>query len=203
MHEIFEFRKKLNIKKIIIAILIFLIILAIILLKLFIPKEIPEASSNNIPLSTSYNKETTFYGNNKKISLTLSNDYNFVQYKPKNDYILELRNIDNLGIFISEKDLILDKPLSEIVQADFNAYVSQFSNSTNVSNISEFDRGGFPAYTYSFHYLDSQTRTGYYLQTIWIENNNKYYIIDVEFPANTLTENSKIINDILNSIIIN
>ena len=62
---------------------------------------------------------------------------------------------------------------------------------------------GFPAYTYSFHYLDSQTNTGYYLQTIWIENNNKYYILDVEFPVKTLNENSKIINDILNSIVIN
>ena len=39
MHEIFEFRKQLNIKKIIIAIFIFLIILAIILLKSFIPRD--------------------------------------------------------------------------------------------------------------------------------------------------------------------
>lgn len=202
MHEIFEFRKELNIKKIIFVVLIFIIILIFIILKFFIPKDF-----SNTQLSENINSfesnESIFYSSNQKISLKLSNDYNFIQYKPKNDYILELRNSNNLGIFISEESLIYDKPLSEIVKADFDAYVAQFNNSTNVSNISEFDRGGFPAYTYSFHYLDSQTRTGYYLQTIWLENNNKYYIIDIEFPANTLNENSKIINDILNSIIIN
>ena len=105
MHEIFEFRKQLNIKKIIIVILFFLIILAIIILKFFIPKDSTDISSNT-PLISSNDSETIFYGNNKKISLKLSNDYNFTQYKPKNNYILELRNNGNLGIFISEENFI-------------------------------------------------------------------------------------------------
>ena len=92
---------------------------------------------------------------------------------------------------------------SELVEADLKSYVSQFENSSNISNVSEFDRGGKPAYTYSLHYLDTNTKTAFYIQTIWIEHNNKYYIIDIEFPLNSLNENSKIINEVLNSIVIN
>lgn len=201
MNEIFSFRRELNIKKIIIVVLIILIIISIILWKFFISANNSEAKK--ITSADSNNQTTTFYSENKKITLTFPNSYDFIQYKPKNNYLLELRNENNLNIFITKETLLDDTLLSEIVNADLKSYVAQFNNSSNVSNISEFDRGGTPAYTYSLHYLDSKTNTAYYLQTIWIENNNDYYILDIEFPLNSLNENSKIINDILNSIIIN
>lgn len=198
MNEIFSFRKELNIKKIVLVILIIFCIMGIILWNLFSPNEKTEKENSNIE-----NLNSVFYSENKKVSLTLSNSYKFIQYKPNSNYILELRNEDNLNIFITEENLLENLTFSELVSADLKSYVSQFANSSNVSNISEFNKDGKPAYTYSFHYLDSNTKTAYYLQTIWIEYNDKYYIIDVEFPLSSLNENSKIINDILNSITIN
>lgn len=198
MNEIFTFRKELNIKKIIIAILIIFIIVGLILWKVISPSE--------KSLSEKIKNETTnsiFYSKNKKLSLTLPNSYNFTQFTSESNYILELRNTNNLNIFITEENLLQNLTFSDLVEADLKSYVSNFENSSNISNVSEFDRGGKPAYTYSLHYLDTNTKTAFYLQTIWLEYNNKYYIIDIEFPLNSLSENSNIINDVLNSIVIN
>lgn len=198
MNQIFEFRKELNIKKILIVLLIIFIITGIILWKVFSPSE--ESSSVKIKDEVT---ESKFYSKNKNFSLTLSSSYNFVQFDPAESHILELRNENNLNIFVAEENLLQNLTLAELVEADLKSFVAQFEKSSDISNVTEFDRGGKPAYTYSFHYLDSNTKTAYYLQTIWIEYNDRYYIIDIEFPLNSLNENSKIINDVLNSIVIN
>ena len=198
MNQIFEFRKELNIKKILIVLLIIFIITGIILWKVFSPSE--ESSSVKIKDEVT---ESKFYSKNKNFSLTLSSSYNFIQFDPAESHILELRNENNLNIFVAEENLLQNLTLAELVEADLKSFVAQFKKSSDISNVTEFDRGGKPAYTYSFHYLDSNTKTAYYLQTIWIEYNDRYYIIDIEFPLNSLNENSKIINDVLNSIVIN
>ena len=151
---------------------------------------------------TSTKTETTFLSSNQNFSLTLPNSYNLKQFETKSNYILELKNENNFNIFVSEENSIPNINFVDLVNADIQSYVSQFENSSNISNVSEFDRGGNPAYTYSLHYLDPNTKTAFYLQTIWLEFNNKYYIIDIEFPLNSLNENSSIINDILNAIVI-
>lgn len=198
MNQIFEFRKELNIKKILIVLLIIFIITGLILWKVFSPSE--ESSSVKIKDEVT---ESKFYSKNKNFSLTLSSSYNFIQFDPAESHILELRNENNLNIFVAEENLLQNLTLAELVEADLKSFVAQFKKSSDISNVTEFDRGGKPAYTYSFHYLDSNTKTAYYLQTIWIEYNDRYYIIDIEFPLNSLNENSKIINDVLNSIVIN
>ena len=198
MNQIFEFRKELNIKKILIVLLIIFIITGLILWKVFSPSE--ESSSVKIKDEVT---ESKFYSKNKNFSLTLSSSYNFIQFDPAESHILELRNENNLNIFVAEENLLQNLTLAELVEADLKSFVAQFEKSSDISNVTEFDRGGKPAYTYSFHYLDSNTKTAYYLQTIWIEYNDRYYIIDIEFPLNSLNENSKIINDVLNSIVIN
>lgn len=198
MNEIFEFRKELNKKKIIIVVLLILIITGLILWKIFSPSE----KSFSLKIKEEIT-ESKFYSKNKTFSLTLSNSYNFIQFKPDQNHILELRNEKNLNIFVAEENLLQNSTLAELVNADLKSYVAQFEKSSDISNVSEFDRGGKPAYTYSLHYLDKNTKTAYYLQTIWIEYNDKYYIIDIEFPLNSLNKNSKIINDVLNSIVIN
>lgn len=197
MNEVFEFRKELNIKKIIIAILIIALIIGIVVWKYSSSTEQKEN-----PKVDDTNPNTIFYSENQNISLELSKDYNFTQYYPTNNYLLELRNDANLNIFISEENVFENKNLSEIVSADQTAYLSNFDKHSNLSSVTEFDRNGKPAYTYSFHYLDSKTKTAYYLQTIWIDSGEKYYILDIEFPLDSLSENSKIINDVLNSLTI-
>ena len=198
MNEIFSFRKELNIKKIVIVALIIFMFIVAILWKMRSPKENPSLSQIQKKAT-----ETTFYSTNKNLSLKLSSSYGFVPVTSTSNYILELKNKNNLNIFIAEENLLSNLPLSELANADLKYYIAKFENSSNISNVSEFNRGGKPAYTYSFHYLDPNTKTAYYLQTIWLEYNDKYYIIDIEFPLNSLSENSNIINDILNSIVIN
>lgn len=204
MNKIFEFRKELNIKKIIIAILIFIVVVVIFTVLYLKLSSNNSANSNNLqnPIINSENPNSIFYSSNKVLSLELSKDYGFKQYKPSGNYLLELRNEKNLNIFISEEKVIENTTLFDVVSADIKAYIEGFNQYSNLSNITEFDRGGKPSYTYSFHYLDNNTKTAFYFQSMWIEYNNKYYIIDIEFPLNTLNENSKIINDILNSLII-
>lgn len=202
MNEIFSFRKELNIKKIIILILIIPLIIGIVIWKLSpsIEEKVEQKIEKKIE---DENPNTIFYSENKNISLELSKTYNFTQYFPTNNYQLELRNENNLNIFISEEKKLENQVLSEIVSADQAAYISNFDKYSNLSSVSEFDRNGNLAYTYCFHYLDSKTKTAYYLQTIWLETNENYYILDIEFPLDTLSENSKIINEILNSLTIN
>ena len=198
MHEIFSFRKKLNIKKIII--ISFIIVISIgLLIYLLLPK----TKETIEKIEEKDNPNSIFYNDNKTISLEIPKTYNFAQYSPTNNYIFELRNNNNLNVFISEVKKIQNKELSEVIVADQTAYIAQFDKYSNLSNISNFHYNGSKAYSYSFHYLDSKTKTAYYLQTFWIEKNDNYYILDIEFPLDTLSENSKAINDILNSLIIN
>lgn len=198
MHEIFSFRKELNIKKIAILAIIIVLIIGIVIWKLFPPvkKTIEEKVEDSNPIAS-------FSSQNGNINLDLSKEYNFTQYYPINNYLLELRNEDNLNIFIAEGGKIQNQVFSEVVSADQTAYIANFNKYSNLSSVSEFNLSGSLAYTYSFHYLDTKTKIAYYLQTIWIEKNDKYYIIDIEFPLDSLNENSKIINDVLNSLTIN
>ena len=198
MHEIFSFRKELNIKKIIIISIISVIVLGLLIWIL-----LPPAKETIEKTEEKDNPNAVFYSQDKTITLELPKTYNFTQYIPTNNYIFELRNTDNLNIFISEVSKIQNKELADVISADQSSYISQFNKYSNLSNVSEFDLGGLKAYSYSFHYLDSKTKIAYYLQTIWLQKNDNYYILDIEFPLDSLSENSKIINDVLNSIIIN
>lgn len=134
MNEIFSFRKELNIKKIIIIALIIFIIIAVILWIAFSPSQkVPNTEVKNDVLLSK------FYSEDKKICLTLSNSYNFILYQPNLDYILELRNENNLNIFVSEHTSFPNLTLSDLVYADLTNYVSQFKNCSNISNVSEID----------------------------------------------------------------
>lgn len=195
MNEIFEFRKELNIKKIILVIVLILLVLAILVFG--ISQILQKKKEIEIETSSPNQK---FYASNNILSLELPKSYSFIQYQPSNNYILELRTETNLNIFVSKETALESKPLSEIVSADIKAYIEEFDTYSNLSEIKEFDINGSLTYTYSLHYLDSKAKTSYYLQVIWIEHNSNYYILDIEFPLDSLTTNSNIINDTLNSL---
>ena len=90
-----------------------------------------------------------------------------------------------------------NKTLENIVSADKNSYISKFKSYSNLSNVTQLVVSGFPAYTYSFHYLNK--KSAYYLQILWIETESGYYVIDVEFPLDSLNDNHVIINDLVNN----
>ncbi len=193
MNELFQFHKELNTKKIIIVIAI---IILLIFLIFFIPKRVKNIEEKKIEDSQ---PNTTFLSNDESIRIELSKEYGFSKYISTQDYILELRSPDNIDIFVSRKNLIENRDLNTVVSTDRNSYINKFSTYSNLSDIAELTIAGNPAYSYSFHYLDN--KTAYYLQIIWIQTETGYYIIDVEFPLDTLNTNYKVINDLLTALI--
>lgn len=194
MNEIFEFRKELNIKKII---LVIVLILLIILGAVFLFSHISNKKEEKIEAEK---PNKLFYDENKTISLEFPKTYGFTQYKASGNYLIELRTENNLNIFITKNDLIENKKLIDIASSDIKTYINEFKNSSNISEISEFEFNGKTAYTYSLHYLNS--KKPYYLQVIWIEAKNCYYTLDIEFPLDSLNNYTNIINDTTSNFII-
>ena len=194
MNQIFEFRKKINVKKLAIVILIGIaLILGIIFTHSLISKKKVEKIESEKP-----NK--TFYSADKSISLDFLKTYEFAQYAPKDGYLMELRTPKNLNIFVSKNTILPEKTLYDIASADLKTYINEFTNYSNISELNEFDYNGNKAYTYSLHYLSS--KTPYYLQVIWLETANAYYTLDIEFPLEDLNNYTNVINDTINSFVI-
>ena len=194
MNQIFEFRKKINVKKLAIVILIAIaLILGIIFTASHISKKEEEKIEAEKP-----NK--TFYSDDKSISLDFLKTYEFTQYAPKDGYLMELRTSKNLNIFVSKNTILPGKTLYDIASADLKTYINEFTNYSNISELNEFDYNENKGYTYSLHYLNS--KTPYYLQVIWIETANAYYTLDIEFPLEDLNNYTNVINDTINSFVI-
>lgn len=197
MNQIHSYKKKLNYKKIIIINLIIIFILVLIYF-LFVGKNTNITSSH---LTTS--KPKVYSSLDSNISLSLLKSYNFIQ-ENSNDYDLKLTSKDNTRICV-KKHLVNNEAnlsLYDIAEKDKLFYVKNFEKSANISNISEFNYSSSKGYTYSFHYLSNDKKTAYYLQTFWIEYNQNYYSIDIEFPLENLQEKSSLINGLINSITI-
>lgn len=197
MNEIFEYRKKLNIKKIALAIILILFIVIMIL------DLVSEITNKKEPINVdAQNPNAIFYDSNNTISIELSKQYELSEYKPSGDYLIELRSPNNLNIFISHQDLIENRTLSSIVSSDLRYYIEEYTSYSNLSDVTEFTVKDKIAYTYSFHYLDSKTNTPYYLQVVWLESENGYYIFDIEFPLENLNNYTKIVNETLEAFTI-
>ena len=197
MNELFEFHRKLNFKKIAIIIIFALFTIIVIFdILSFIFKSDDEKLDDT---KNSNNPNTIFYDSNNTISLELSKQYNLSQYESSNNYLIELRSENNLNIFVSHQDLVQNKTLSEVVSADHRTYVNEFTSYSNLSEVKDISTNDKQACTYSFHYLDSKTNTAYYLQIVWIETENGYYILDIEFPLENLNNYTHIINDVLDT----
>ena len=190
MNEIYSFHKELNIKKVIFLIILIIILLissSIIIYKLLImePEETPKEEFS------------TYYGSNNSISIILSKKYNLKSVN-STDYLIKLKSDKNLGIFISRNEFI-NKTLEEVANADLKTYIQSFPETSDVSNLEEFIINDNPGYTYSFHYIDTETETPYYLQVIWININNEFYTFDFEFPLDDLNNYTDIINETLDN----
>lgn len=195
MNEVFEFRRKLNIHKIILFVVItlFLLIISIELITNLFKKD------NN---KTSQNTTSIFHDNSKLTSLTLPSTYNLEQYNSNGNYLIELRSNQNLNILISNKDIISSKKLSDIIFADRSSFLKNFESPSEVSEISNIAiNGEYEAFTYNFNYIISNHK--FNLQTIWIEAQNKYFVIDIAMPLNEKHLYSNLIQEITSSFTIN
>ena len=116
---------KYNLKPstVIISIIIFLFLIVIIVeisQNIFIKiedKKVEDTSPNNI-----------FYSNNKEISLEIAKKYELKQSHSSDKYLIELKSNISLNIYISKKDIIENKELSEIVSADKRAFLEEFDH---------------------------------------------------------------------------
>lgn len=174
MNEIFELRKKLNIKKIIFFSIICLFILVVLI-------EIVSNMFNKKNNTKSISTTSTFYDENKSLSIVLPNKYGLEKLNSNKDYLIELKSPQNLTILISKKELINGRKLSNIIFADRKSYIKNFNEPSNISEISSIPiNNDLEAYTYNFNYLIENQKLN--LQTIWIESQNCYYIIDISIP---------------------
>ena len=184
----------MNIKKIILLVVIILIIIitisSIVIFKFTYSNKI-EQDTNSLPY-------TIFTDKNNSIKLTLSKDYGLTSFSSDN-YLLELRSDNNLDIFVSHETLIENRSLSDIAKADLDAYLKEYKTYSNLSELREFKKDDKSIYTYSLDYLDSQIKTAFYLQVIWFETENGYYIIDIEFPLDDLDNYKNIINETIDN----
>ena len=187
-----ELKKYLNIKKIIIATIFIIILLIILTTVISKHKKVQEELKIE-----EQNPNTVFYDIDKNISIELSKGYGLSQYESEQNYLIELRSKDNLDIFISSENNIENKSLDTIVKADRLAYTQKFSSFSNLSDIKELSVNNNLAYTYSFHYLDSNLNQAYYIQIVWLQVNDIYYIFDIEFPLDDLAIYTNIITDTL------
>lgn len=195
--DFLNLQKTLNVKRVIITAAIVLSVLIIVLLFIFLKN----SKNDNISPNFIYNKETnstTFFDKNKITNLTISNEYGLEYFTPQNDYLFELRSKQNLNVFISSKSIFEDKSLLDVVNADKLAFTKTFESISNISEIKEITIGEKKGCTYSFHYLDKNINTTFYLQITWIEVDNTYYIFDIEFPLTNLENHKNTITDILN-----
>lgn len=198
MNELFHFRKQLNIARVATVALSSLLIFILALI-FFIPRN--NETKIGEKEKTNENPFLAFQDNKKQITLTLDKSYGFSQFDSSQGYILELRSEDNLNVFIEKKNLLPDKLLYNIVNKDKDIYLSKFSKSSNISDISDIKLpDGSTGYTYCFHYLDENLKTAFYLQIIWIQRDNGYYIVSIDFPLDKLNSYSRIINDITNNL---
>ena len=194
MNDYYEPRH-LNVKKVIaIIILIGIVFLGITLL---VAKKI---SAPKLLANTEEKDSTTiFYSPDQKESLELLTSFNIKQYNSDLKYLMELRSDANLDIFVSKEEVVKGRNFEEVVENDKQAYLKNFNSSSNVSDVKELNIGENPAYSYSFHYLDNTLYKAFYLQVIWMQVEDTYYIFDIEFPLDDLTLNSNIASAVISN----
>lgn len=196
MNEFYEEPRHLNMKKVILISAIFVVILisvvVLIAKKISTPKE--EADHHEIKESS-----TVFHSKDNSVSVELSNNLNLKSYSSELNYLLELRSENNLNIFIAKENAIQNKELLDIIKADKIAFLSNFESYSNVSDLKELSVNNHLAYMYSFHYLDKTLNKAYYLQVVWLQIEDAYYIFDIEFPLEDLAFNTNIASSVLSS----
>ena len=175
--------KHINIKKVIGILVIFII--AIVLFISGIKNMLTKPEKVNLSNTPNIEQSTIYYSDDQNISIEMLNSYKLKKYK--SDYLLELRSHDNLNIFIEKNSAIENKNLADLIEKEKNNYISSFENTSNISETKTITINENPVYTYSFHYLDSNLNTTFYLQVMWLQLGNEYYTFNIEFPLDKLS----------------
>jgi len=195
MNEFYEEPRKLNLKKVII-ISVILVVLIFCLIFFIVTKISGNQKNSNNEIKEN---STVFYSKDNSISVELSNNLSLENYSSNSNYLLELRSPNDLNIFIEKESILPNRSLFEVIEADKLAFLDNFDKHSNLSDIKELSVNNNLAYTYSFHYLDENLKSAFYLQVIWLQLEDAYYVFDIEFPLDDLSFNTNISSSILST----
>lgn len=198
MNDFFSWRKELNMKKVIIAVVIFIIIL--VLLSVFISSKVLKHKQEKREIEEENARPNKIYTSlDNSFSIELSKTYELYELANSDEYLLSLSSNNNLNIHISKIAPISNKSFHSIVKADRLAFSQSFNAYSNLSELKELLVGDKTAYTYSFHYLDSYLNQAFFIQIVWLEIDGEYYIFDIDFPLDDLPFYNNIVVETLSS----
>ena len=176
--------RKLNIKKVIIAVLI--LILVIVSIVVFVISRKTDTVENNINTRNEENSTTDIFTDvENTISIEIPKKYKLEQVH-NNEYLIKLSSEENVDIYISTIDKVEGRNLFAIARADKLAYLESYNSYSNASELKELEVNGNKAYMYSFNYLDENLNKAFYIQVILLEIGEKIYIFDIDFPLEDL-----------------
>ena len=181
--------EKLNIKKVVIAVLI--LVLFIVSLIVFIISKIGTNKVDkydNLPVESKTKIENTkeiFTDIDNTISVELDKKYNLIQTQ-NNEYLIKLTSDEDVDIYISKLEGLEGKELSSIARADKLAYLESYNTYSNLSDLKELNVNGNQGFTYSFHYLDENLNKAFYIQVVLLKVNDVVYVFDMDFPLDEL-----------------
>ena len=176
--------EKLNIKKVVIAVLIGILLIVSIIV--FVISKVG-AHKNEIQEDANKQSEqiqsntTIFTDLANTISIELDKKYNFVQAQ-NNEYLIKLSSDEDTDIYISKLEGLEDKELYSVARADKLAYLESYNAYSNLSELKELNVNGNQAFTYSFHYLDENLKKAFFIQVVIMKVNDEIYVFDVDFP---------------------
>lgn len=198
MNDYFSWRRELNMKKVIIFVSIIAFLL-ILLISFAISKYKNHKLEKQRIEEENAKPNKVYVSSDNSFSIELSKSYKLVQNASSSEYLLDLVSNSNLGIHIAKMSPVENKSFQNIAKADRLAYSQSFSSYSNLSDIKELLIGDKTAYTYSFHYLDTSLNKAFFIQVVWIEIDNMYYTIDIDFPLDDLPFYTNIVTETLAS----
>lgn len=198
----FSYYRKLNIKKVIIAVAI-AVLLVVSVIVFIISKTTDnsvENSNNNDELSLSTNKTEVFMDAEKTVSIEIPKKYELIQAF-NSEYLIKLSSDDNLYVYVSKIGKMENRPLSSVARADRLAYLEEYNAYSNLSELKELNVNGNPAYIYSFHYLDENLRKAFYIQVVLMELEDAIYVFDIDFPLDDLSLYTNLVTEVLEKFV--
>lgn len=197
--------EKLNVKKVVIAVLIgILLIVSIIVFTISRvgahKNKIAEQSQNEYQESQEQVEEESniavFTDTEKTISIELDKKYNLVQSQ-NSDYLIKVSSDQDVDIYISRLEGLEGKELYSVSRADRIAYLESYNSYSNLSDLKELNVNGNQAFTYSFHYLDENLKKAFYIQVVLLKVGEKVYVFDFDFPLDELNFYTNLLTETL------
>ena len=196
MNDYYSYERKLNIKKVIIAIAILLAIVIVLIVAITKNNDKDDITTNSdvdkqtsspsIPEKEEEEKELStnvvYQDINKTISVELKRSYGLEVIPPQDNRLLILQSTDNLSLYISKLDLIPNRDFLDVVTADKDSYVNNIGPYSNLTELRELQVGSLRAFTYGLQFLETTSNSAYILQIVWLETPDCYYVFDVEYP---------------------